>query len=208
MNGNTYKLDVTQYTSYGASDGTVSWKTDNESVASVNNDGTVTAKASSGTATITATVNGHSATCEITAVPKTEVSKYTFDFSTKFSGTVAATEDTSKTLTVGNGISYHSSFYGAQGTGTVRFPVPGNCTVTFYPTFTMDGRITLYGTSAQESTASINTFGANVQIGSSGMQDPSLYAKAITYTGDAQTVDLLIAGSNVCFWKIVVEKTD
>ena len=211
MNGNTYELNVTQYTSYGADDGTVSWETDNESVASVSNDGTVTANADSGTATITATVNGHSATCEITAVPKTEVSKYTFDFSTNFSGTVAATEDTSKTLTVGNGISYHGSTYGAQGTGTVQFPVPGNCTVTFYPTYKMAGTVTLYksgDTSTQLGTASIDISTVDAKIGFTGTQEPSQYAKKITYTGDAQTVDLVIEGSNVYFWKIVVEKTN
>ena len=211
MNGNTYKLAVTQYTSYGAGDETVSWTTDNAAVASVSN-GTVTANASSGTATITATVNGHSATCNITAVPKTEVSKYTFDFSTNFSGTVAATEDTSKTLTVGSGISHHGSTYGAKGTGTVQFPVPGNCTVTFYPTYKMVGTVTLYksgDTSTQLGTASIDISSVDAKIGSSGTQEPSQYAKKITYTGDAQMVDLVIAGdNNVYFWKIVVEKTN
>ncbi|MDE6351297.1 MAG: Ig-like domain-containing protein, partial [Treponemataceae bacterium] len=60
-------LIATPFTSYGATAGTITWKSDNTSVATVNANGQVTAVASSGTATITATCNGHSASSVITA---------------------------------------------------------------------------------------------------------------------------------------------
>ena len=51
---------------------TVTWKSDNEGVAIVDNNGNVTAKAA-GTATITATVDGKSASCKVTVNGQTTV---------------------------------------------------------------------------------------------------------------------------------------
>ena len=63
MNG-TAKLNATVKPD-DATTKTVTWKSDNEGVAIVDNNGNVTAKAA-GTATITATVDGKSASCKVT----------------------------------------------------------------------------------------------------------------------------------------------
>lgn len=67
MQNESTTLTATPFASYGATAGEITWESNNTSVATVNNNGQVTAVASSGTATITATCNGHSATSLITA---------------------------------------------------------------------------------------------------------------------------------------------
>ena len=69
MSGTTGQLTATVLPS-NATNKTVTWTTDNSSVATVNSSGLVTAKGE-GTATITATTfNGYSASCTVTVTPK------------------------------------------------------------------------------------------------------------------------------------------
>ena len=61
-----------------AADKTVTWKSDNETVATVAADGTVTA-AAEGTANITATAGGKTAVCKVTVTPAIEASGITLN---------------------------------------------------------------------------------------------------------------------------------
>ena len=206
MNGNTYKLNVTQYTSYDASDGTVSWKTDNAAVASVSNDGTVTANASSGTATITATVNGHSATCNITAVPKTEVSKYTFDFRTSSDIAASADEDSSKSVSVKSGsMKIHSATYGAvtSGASVMTVPVFASCTITVYQSYNAGSNATL---SVTDATPTSVTFATSCDNKDDAALEKNKYV--FTYSGSGGTADLNFSAGSMYVAKIVVEKTN
>ena len=206
MNGNTYKLAVTQYTSYGVSDGTVSWKTDNESIASVSNDGTVTANASSGTATITATVNGHSATCKITAKPKTEVSKYTFDFRTSSDIAASADEDSSKSVSVKSGsMKIHGTTYGAvtSGASVMTVPVFASCTITVYQSYKAGDNATLSVTGATPASV---TFDTSCDNKNDAALENNKYV--FTYSGSDGTADLNFSAGSMYVAKIVVEKTN
>ena len=133
----------------------------------------------------------------------------TFDF-TKGIENIVAEEDATKTLTLTGSGFQDAKNYGAKNAGTATFDVTGSALITFYPTYKMDGTVTLY-TSGDTTTplaeVAISTGGNDAKIpkaGSGEAQDPLLYAKSVMYTGDAVTLDLAIAGSNVYFWKIVV----
>ena len=207
MNGNTYKLAVTQYTSYGAGDETVSWTTDNAAVASVSN-GTVTAKADSGTATITATVNGHSATCKITAKPKTEVSKYTFDFRTASDIATSANEDSSKSVSVKSGsMKIHGTTYGAvtSGASVMTVPVFASCTITVYQSYKAGANATLSVTDATPANVTFDTSNACDNKNDEALENNKY---VFTYSGSGGTADLSFSAGNMYFAKIVVEKTN
>ncbi|MDE5797533.1 MAG: Ig-like domain-containing protein, partial [Treponemataceae bacterium] len=206
MNGNTYKLAVTQYTSYGANAGTVSWTSNNESVATISNDGVVTAKASSGTAKITATVNGHSATCTITAIQKTEVSKYTFDFRIDAANpiTISANEDSSKSVSISSGTAkIHGSTYGAvtNGASVIKVPVFANCTITVYQSYKANTNSTL---SIANATPTSVTFDTTCDNKGDAALESNKYV--FTYSGSAGTADLTFSTGSMYFAKIVVEK--
>ena len=206
MNGNTYKLAITQYTSYGANAGTVSWTSDNESVATISDDGVVTAKASSGTAKITATVNGHPATCTITAIQKTEVSKYTFDFRIDAANpiTISANEDSSKSVSISSGAAQiHGSTYGAvtNGASVIKVPVFANCTITVYQSYKANTNSTL---SIANATPTSVTFDTTCDNKGDAALESNKYV--FTYSGSAGTADLTFSAGSMYFAKIVVEK--
>lgn len=206
MNGNTYKLAVTQYTSYGANMDTVSWTSDNESIATIGNDGIVTAKANSGTAKITATVNGHSATCAITAIPKAEVSKYTFDFRTASAITASANEDSSKSVSVSSGSAkIHGTTYGAvtNNASVMQVPVFANCTITVYQSYNAGANATL---SIANATPASVTFVTTCDNKSDDALEKNKYV--FTYSGSAGTADLTFSAGNMYFAKIVVEQSN
>lgn len=206
MNGNTYKLAVTQYTSYGANMDTVSWTSDNESIATIGNDGIVTAKANSGTAKITATVNGHSATCAITAIPKAEVSKYTFDFRTASAITASANEDSSKSISVSSGsVKIHGSTYGAvtNNASVMQVPVFANCSITVYQSYKAGANATL---SIANATPASVTFDTTCDNKGDDALEKNKYV--FTYSGSAGTADLTFSAGNMYFAKIVVEQSN
>ena len=209
--GAATKLTLTVNAEYFA-DPSVTWSSSDETIAIVDENGVVTGVAA-GTATITATsVNNLdvNATCEVTVTAESAViNTNTFDF-TKGIENIVAEEDATKTLTLTGCGFQDATNYGAKNAGTATFDVTGPALITFYPTYKMDGTVTLY-TSGDTTTplaeVAISTGGNDAKIpkaGSGEAQDPLLYAKSVMYTGDAATLDLAIAGSNVYFWKIVV----
>lgn len=104
MQGDTQTLTAVKYSSYGydADSESVSWSSSNDSVATVSN-GTVTGVASSGSATITATCNGHSGSCEITAAAAATTFDVTWDL-TKWSNLqLYSDEALTQTITEING---------------------------------------------------------------------------------------------------------
>ena len=111
MQNKTYALTAT-FTPANASNKAISWSTSNAAVATVDKYGIVTAKATSGSATITATTaNGKVATCNVTAIPftRTAVSglsivqvspvKLEFDVLTPLKAVIAPVNATEQVIT-------------------------------------------------------------------------------------------------------------
>lgn len=211
--GAATKLSPTVIAQYFA-DPSLTWTTSNEAVATVDESGIVNG-VSAGTATITATsVNNPEikATCEVTVTAATVViNTNTFDF-TKGIENIVAEEDATKGLILTGSGFQDATNYGAKNAGTATFDVTGPALITFYPTYKMEGTVTLYATgdtTTPLADATISTGGNDAKIPKAGTgeaQDPLLYAKSVMYTGEAATLDLAIAGSNVYFWKIVVNQ--
>ena len=185
-------LTATTYASYGASAGTVSWSSDNTSVATVSS-GTVTAAADSGTAKITATCNGKSASCTVTATAYTAVdlssATVTWDLTPSSiniennTGTVSGTvESSSKTVTMnvdatnngklqGDG-SKHAQF----NSGTkITIPVTSGCSIA----------VTVTSAGNQYALYTINGEAAST----------SASVTTVNYSGSAGTIDIVSTGS-------------
>ena len=191
----------------------IAYSTSDEAVATVNAaTGAVTAVAL-GKAVITAVVSCEGAesvvkTYNVSVVNTAAVVRTnTYDFTNGITG-ITATEDETLGITL-SGSGYHGTSYGANNAGTASFSVKGPALITFYPTYKMEGTVTLYAkgeTATALGTATVSTDGNDAKIGATGVQDPNLYAASIVYTGDAADLDLAITGSNVYFWKIVVSQ--
>ena len=208
MNGNSYRPVVTQYTSYGAPAGKVEWTSSDESVAYVDADGTVTAKSDHGTAIITATVNGHSATCKITAKPKTEVSKYTFDFRKAYDIDARAEEDSSKSVYVKEGsMRIYDSIRGAETNvnSVLAVPVFANCTITVYQSYKA---ISIFDStlSVANATPYIVDFDRDCDNKNDTELERNKYV--FNYSGPDGTTDLTFSAGGMYVAKIVVEKTN
>ena len=120
-----------------ATNKTVTWKSDNEGVATVDNNGNVTAKAA-GTATITATVDGKSASCKVTVngqtttvpVQSVELNQTTLELKAGNTATLTATvkpeSATDKTVTW---TSDKPEIAAVEG-GTVTAKAEGTATIT------------------------------------------------------------------------------
>ena len=93
--GNTLQLSASLQPS-GAT-GTITWSSNNTSIATVNSTGLVTAKAA-GTATITASINGLTATCVVTVLDENASSTYekiaSYDFSSGNTSTLEYSDST------------------------------------------------------------------------------------------------------------------
>lgn len=212
MNGNSYRPIVTQYTSYGAPAGKVEWTSSDESVAYVDADGTVTAKSDHGTAIITATVNGHSATYKITAKPKTEVSKYTFDFRTAsdpaINVSVSAEEDSSKSVYVKEGdMRFYDLIHGACTVtinSVLAVPVFANCTITVYQSF----RATVWDSTLSVANATPPSVIFDLSCDNQNDTELEKNKYVFNYSGPDGMTDLTFAYYNMHIAKIVVEKTN
>ncbi len=122
-----------------AGEQSVTWKSDNESIATVAADGTVTAVAP-GTATITVTTNdaGRTATCTVTVtrpvssieLNKTDLPLFVGNTDT-LTATVAPDDASNKTLNwTSNNESVATVAVGSDGTVTVTAVAPGEATIT------------------------------------------------------------------------------
>ncbi len=117
-----------------AIDKTVTWKSDNEDVAIVSSNGTVTG-VSAGTANITATCGNASATCKVRVNPVTATSvtlsvqylSLLVGQSDKLTATVSPENTTDKTVTW---VSSNSQVATVDSEGNVKGLTRGNCTIT------------------------------------------------------------------------------
>lgn len=207
MEGNEYSLTATTYASYGATAGATTWTSSATGVATVDSSGKVKAVASSGTATITATNNGKSATCTITATPKTEVSKYTFEFRSISSSSVTASEDSSVELTWQNwstGNNY--GIFSSQQNATITIPVFASCKIYYYQSYNNNS------TEANTDSVTIGNetkyYDVKTTCNYSGDAALESHKLEFTYSGSAGTTTATINNKNLYVAKIVVEKVD
>ncbi|MBR6407191.1 MAG: Ig domain-containing protein [Clostridia bacterium] len=130
-----------------ATDKTVKWKSDKESVATVDNNGKVTA-VKEGTAKITATAGGKSATCDVTVTKKPEV------IITPSSITIPASE----TLKLGQSKNLTATLSPEGATGTVKWASDASDVVKV----DNNGKITGLKVGTANITASVGAIESNV----------------------------------------------
>ena len=178
---------------------TVTWKSDNEGVATVDNEGNVTAKAA-GTATITATADGKSASCKVTVkgqetvpVASVELNQTTLELkagnNTTLTATVSPESATDKTVTWTSDKPEIAAVDGgkvtakAEGTATITAKAgdkTATCTVTVTKADVKVTQITISG----KNTLNVNestTLTVDVQPGDATN-------KAVAWTSDSPTV--------------------
>ena len=178
---------------------TATWKSDNEGVAVVDNEGNVTAKAA-GTATITATADGKSASCKVTVkgqetvpVASVELNQTTLELKAGNTATLTATvkpeNATSKEVTWTSDKPEIAAVDGgkvtakAEGTATITAKAgdkTATCTVTVTKADVKVTQITISG----KNTLNVNestTLTADVQPGDATN-------KAVAWTSDSPTV--------------------
>ena len=137
-----------------------------------------------------------------------KITSNTYDFKDGIAN-VTATEDSSLGITLSSGIGYQNSSYGAKNAGTLTFGVTGSALIALYPTYKASGSVKLYAATDTDhttalATGTIDNKNVDVKIGATGEQNADDYAVPVIYTGNAGNLDLVIEGSNIYFWKVVV----
>ncbi|MDE5613669.1 MAG: hypothetical protein K2I74_03355 [Treponemataceae bacterium] len=161
MNGKTTTIKAIPYASYGASAGTTTWTSSNTSVATVVT-GIVTVKAGTGTAVITATNNGHSASCTITAkataswaVQAAEDATWTPSATTpEVTDATAVWENMVIVAATGNTFKCHEA--------GKYFKVNASSSIVLYIPMTKDGTITINGDGNCKHTVKVGTSGTGL----------------------------------------------
>ena len=143
MNGKTTTLTATPYASYGTIAGATTWKSGNESVATVDN-GVVTVKANTGTAVITATNNGHSASCTITAKATASWQDQAAENATWAPGATTP-EVSGKTVVWDNMVIVAAAGDTFKNHDGSYFKVNATTSIVLYIPMTKDGTITIVG---------------------------------------------------------------
>ncbi len=188
-----------------ASDRNVTWKSDNESIAKVEN-GTVTAVAP-GTATITATTSDGNRTATCTVTVTRAVSAITLEpaklslfegNSTTLKVTVAPEDATNKTLNwTSNNESVATVAVGSDGTITVNAKAPGEATITAAAT---DGSGV---TATCKVTVTAKTYGLSCNVSAinfgnvfPGYTQPGAQTFTLTNTGNQTLTGLTVSSAN------------